>query len=109
MEKEHEVIVGVIGIQSCISYMSITAPEKNSLKRTYENYCSARLEKHTPKIGQSISKSLLIGIFVGHNCWCVSGQHFTQLNIYTIECNNSTKAHFSETKIQDFFVIFIIL
>ncbi len=76
---------------------------KNSLKRTYENYCSARLEKHTPKIGQSISKSLLIGIFVGHNCWCVSGQHFTQLNIYTIECNNSTKAHFSETKIQDFF------
>ncbi len=87
---------------------------KNSLKCTYENYCSARLEKHTPKIGQSISKSLLIGIFVGHNCWCVSGQHFTQLNIYTIECNNSTNAHFSETKIQDFFryiyniIIFII-
>ncbi len=59
---------------------------RNCLKRTYENYCSARLENHAQKIGQSISKSLSIGIFVGHNCWRVSGQHFTQLNIYTIEC-----------------------
>lgn len=28
VEKEHEIIVGVSGIQSCISYMSIMAPEE---------------------------------------------------------------------------------